>query len=264
MANDADRVIEVLHQAADQLDPVLRSLTTDQLTEPSAASEWDVSQVISHLGSGAEITRAGLAAALAGKPNPGLDANKVVWARWDAMAPQQRLDGYFVANAQLLAGYDALDAATRDSLRIDLGFMPAPLDVAAAGRFRLNEFTLHSWDVRVTLDPTATVPTEAAELLLDQLSFMLGWLAKPAVLDGETVTLAVTLTDPERSFGLTLAESGSSIGDVPDEPDATVEAPAEAWLRLASGRLAPRWTPSTVEVTGKITLDTLRAVFPGY
>jgi len=219
--------------------------------------------VIGHLGSGAEITRAGLRAALAGQPNPGLDANKVVWARWDAMTPQERLDGYFVANAELLAGYDALDAATRDSLRIDLGFMPVPLDVATAVRFRLNEFALHSWDIRVTVDPAATVPSEAVTLLLDQLSFILGWLAKPAVLDGD-LTMAVELTDPDRSFGLTVAESGSSIGDLPDAPDATLEAPAEAWLRLASGRLAPRWTPSTVEVTGKVTLDTLREVFPGY
>src|SRR4051812_3908480 len=122
MANDADRVIEVLHHGADQLDPVLRGLTAQQLTGPSAAAEWDVSQVISHLGSGAEITRAGLEAALAGRSNPGLEANKLVWARWDAMTPQERLDGYLVSNAELLAAYGALDAATRDSLRIDLGF----------------------------------------------------------------------------------------------------------------------------------------------
>jgi hypothetical protein len=38
----------------------------------------------------------------------------------------------------------------------------------------------------------------------------------------------------------------------------------EAWLRLAAGRLKANHTPADVQITGPISLDDLRAVFPGY
>jgi uncharacterized protein (TIGR03083 family) len=264
MPTDADRVITELRAGADELDPVVRELSPERLTGPSAAAEWDVSRVLGHLGSGAVINLATLDAALAGRPGPGQEANRPIWARWDAMTPQERADGYLVANADLIARYDSLDATTRETLRIDLGFLPAPVDVAMAARLRLSEVALHSWDVRTALDPAATLRPQAAALLLDHVSFMLGWIAKPAALDGRTADLRVVLHDPERTFGLTLSEAGCGLTDAPTEPDGTLTAPAEAWIRLLSGRLAPEHTPPGVEMTGQADLDTLRSVFPGY
>ena len=40
--------------------------------------------------------------------------------------------------------------------------------------------------------------------------------------------------------------------------------PAESWLRLVTGRLDAAVTPAGVSVTGALTLDELRAIFPGY
>lgn len=255
-------MVDALHSGADELVAVVKGLTAEQLTGPSAAAEWELSQVLSHLGSGAEITLAVLDSSLSGEPRAA-DANQTVWDRWNAMSPRERADGFLAANAELLARYDGLDAATRESLRIDMGFLPAPVDLATASRFRLSEFALHSWDVRVALDAEATVHADAVPLLLDQVGFMLGWLAKAGPLGGRTVSLLVRLTDLDRSFGVTLGES-PSIGDAPAEPDAVLTTPTEAWLRLTSGRLAPEHTPPGVDVTGAVDLDTLRAVFPGY
>jgi uncharacterized protein (TIGR03083 family) len=263
MATDADPVITALHAGHEELAPLVTALGPEELTAPSAAAAWDVSQVLSHLGSGAVITAATLEAAAAGRPAPGVEANREIWARWDAMTPQQRADGFLSANTDLLARYDALDAPTRAGLRTDLGFLPAQVDLATAARFRLNEFALHSWDVRAAFDPTAVVHPEAAPLLLDQVRLMLGWLAKPAPLQGREVQLLVTLQDPAVSFGLALGES-PALGDAAAAPDGELRAPAEAWLRLVSGRLAPRHTPAGVELTGDVSLDTLRQVFPGY
>jgi uncharacterized protein (TIGR03083 family) len=263
MSNDADQVIDALHAGDDELAPVVAALSSEQLTQPSAASEWSIAQVLSHLGSGAVISRGTLEAALAGDQTPDMDANKAVWARWDAMSPDEHRSEYARANAELLARYDAIDAATRAGLRIDLGFLPEPVDLATAAKFRLSEFALHSWDVRVALDPTAVVHPAAVPLLLDQVGMMLGWVAKPAALDGRTVRLRVELSRPDRVFGVTLGES-SSLVDPPDDPDAVLRAPAEAWLRLVTGRLAPDHTPDDVDVSGDLDLTTLRQVFPGY
>ncbi len=45
---------------------------------------------------------------------------------------------------------------------------------------------------------------------------------------------------------------------------ATFEGPVEAAVRLLSGRLKPEFTAEGVQVTGNVSLDDLRKVFPGY
>jgi uncharacterized protein (TIGR03083 family) len=263
MSTDADRTIDALQSGHDDLARLVPALTPEQLTNPSGASEWDVSQVLGHLGSGAVITKAGLNGILSGTGNPAPDFNQGVWHRWNAMTPQERADGFLAADEALLAVYHGIDDQTRDSLRTDLGFLPEPVGLAVAAGFRLNEFTLHSWDARVAFDPAATLRPEATALLLDRVAFLLGWIGKPAALDGSSGTLLVRLNDPEREFGLQLGE-GVSLVPAPAQPDGVLTAPAEAWLRLATGRLSAEHTPLPVEVTGDIDLATLRRVFPGF
>ncbi|MFD0592596.1 maleylpyruvate isomerase N-terminal domain-containing protein [Catellatospora coxensis] len=70
MTSSADAVIAALRSGHDTLAAHVRDLPAADLTGPSGASEWDVSQVLSHLGSGAEIHLATVEAALAGEPTP--------------------------------------------------------------------------------------------------------------------------------------------------------------------------------------------------
>jgi len=262
VSSAADATIDALRSGHDDLVGVVRSLSPDDLTRPSVATEWDLSQVISHLGSGAVIGLGALEAALAGDPPPGTDVNKAVWARWDAMSPQERADGFVAANTGLVERYEGLDAATRESLRVDLGFLPEPIDVASAGRFRLNEFALHSWDVRASFDPVAAVRPEAVPPLLEHVGGLLGWIGKADRL-GRPATVRVTTSDPERVLGLSIAD-GVTLGDAPDDADATLDLPAEAFLRLVTGRLRPEHTPAGVTTSGSVDLDDLRRVFPGF
>lgn len=263
MPTSADATISALRSGHDDLLEVVRGLSPDDLRRQSVATEWDVSQVLSHLGSGAVIGLAALEASLEGRPNPGTDFNKEVWARWDGMGPDERADEFVAANTALVERYEGLDDATREDLRVDLGFLPQPIPVATAGNFRLNEFALHSWDVRASFDPAADVRPEAVDLLVDHIGGLLGWIAKPEALGGRSVTVAVTTTDPDRTFGLSLGD-GASLGDAPASPDATLALPAEAWLRLLTGRLRPEHTPDGVRADGDVDLDTLRRVFPGF
>ncbi len=86
---------------------------------------------------------------------------------------------------------------------------------------------------------------------------MLGFIGKADVLS-EPATVAVGGT-------VILIGDAVSIANASDhEPTATFNGPAEAVVRLVAGRLKPKHTPEGVEVTGNVSLDDLRKVFPGY
>jgi uncharacterized protein (TIGR03083 family) len=263
-----DRTIAALRTNHDDLSALVLGLDAGDLDRPSNASEWTVAQVLSHLGSGAEIGLASLRAALAGEDSPAQDFNQSVWDHWDAKGPKEHAEDFLSANAELVATYESLDADTRQRLQIKLGFMPAPADVTLVAGMRLNEAALHAWDLEATFDPKAIIAPDATEALVDflpgPLSFLVGFIGKPDALDSRPVTLRVETSDPQRVLDLTI---GETIGfSAPSESaDAVLSVPAEAWLRLVSGRLDSAHTPGSVTVTGEaITLDDLRRVFPGF
>ena len=272
----ADRVIAALRSGHDGLVAFVSPLSDDDLTHSSGASEWDVSGVLSHLGSGAVINLATLEAALTGEPNPGREFNQSVWNEWNAKSPRERADDFLAADAALVEAYEALDADQRESLRIDVGFLPAPIDVATAARMRLNEQALHSWDARVGFDETATIAPEATAELLSGSGDLLGFIAKTDELAGRELVIEITTSEPSAVFALHLAERASidfdydtvdvGAGEVDARPsaDATLTLPAEAWLRLSTGRLGAEHTPAGVAITGAADLDLLRRVFQGY
>jgi uncharacterized protein (TIGR03083 family) len=254
--SNADGIIAALRSGNDSLAGLVSGYSDEQLAGSTGADEWDVSQVLSHLGSGAEIAMNGLQAALEGKPNPGMEFNKTVWARYDGASRRERLTWFLAA--------ESLNEETRDSLKIDMGFLPAPVDVAVAASFRLGEFALHSWDVRVGTDPAATVAPEATPYLLPQMGMMAGFLGKPDALAGKTAVVAVTTTDPGGEWTLHLGEKVSVSAGAPERPDGTLALPAEAWARLVTGRLKPPYIPAGITTTGVADLELLRKVFPKF
>jgi uncharacterized protein (TIGR03083 family) len=262
--NSADTIISALRTGHDSIAELVSKLDDDDLARQSGAAEWDISQVLSHLGSGADITQATVQAALDGNPNPGRDFNVTIWDRWNAMSRRQRADGFLQANHALTGLYESMNPGTRENLRIDIGFMPAPVDVATAARLRLSELTLHSWDVRVGFDDHATLAPEATQPLLQGGSDLLGWISKPAQLNGKYTAIQVTTSGPASVFALHLNTQISVDFNVQEKPDGTLVIPAEAWLRLVAGRLSPEHTPSDVAATDAADLDLLRRVFPGY
>ena len=262
--SNADTVIAALRTGYDGLADLVKKFSDDDLAGPSAATEWDIAQVLSHLGSGSEIMRTTVQAALDGKPGPDGDFNQTVWDRWNASSRREQADGFLEKNEQLVALFESLDADQRENLRLDLSYAPAPVDVATIGRGRLSEFTLHSWDIRSALDPQATLDPQAVPELLQSSGDLLAWISKPAVLGGKSTDLSVVTTAPASELTLHLTDPVSIDLAPADQPDGTLTLPGEVWLRLVSGRLAPTQTSGTVELTGPVTLETLREVFPGY
>ncbi|MEO3853575.1 maleylpyruvate isomerase family mycothiol-dependent enzyme [Acrocarpospora sp. B8E8] len=263
MTDLTDQTIKALRSEFDELAALVRGFDEEDLARQSGAAEWDVSQVLSHLGSGAEINLAALEGAVRGAGAPGMEFIQGVWGRWDAMSRVQRAEGFVGANEALVRRFEELDPQTRGDVRVHLWFPTEPVDVASFGAMRLSEVAHHTWDVKVAVDPGATLNPETVGLLVDRVGSVVGFAGKPAGLGGGQATVAVHITSPERSFGLDIREA-VAIVDVPDAPDAVLTAPAEWWLRLVVGRHAPERTPAAVEVTGAVTLDDLRRVFPGY
>ncbi|MFJ6900613.1 maleylpyruvate isomerase N-terminal domain-containing protein [Streptomyces hokutonensis] len=262
--SNADTIIAELRDGHKTLATMLAELSDEDLARQSGSADWDISQVLSHLGSGAEIARAILEAALDGTPLPSHDALRAVWDVWNAMSRRQRAQGFLRANDMLTTLYESLDAGTREKLRIDMGFLPAPVDVATAARLRLTEVTLHSWDIRVSFDQHAALPSHATGALLHGEPDLIAWIGKAQALDGRHAVIQVTTSDPASVFTLRLQEPISTHHAVPAQPDGTLALPAEAWLRLIAGRLAPQHTPETVTATDAADLVLLRRVFPGY
>ncbi len=128
-------------------------------------------------------------------------------------------------------------------------------------RMRLSEHAVHTWDIVVSFDPTATIPEEAAAYVVDNLAPVAGWTGQK---HDEQVSVEVRTTAPELAFHLDLGPGGVGITPSSDDTDATAELtlPTEAWVRLVYGRLDPDHTPASVEARG-IDLDLLRTTFPG-
>ena len=260
MTSLADRTIAVLRDLHDELAALVPTLTEAQLSGPSGASEWTVAQVLSHLGSGAEISLAGFQAALTGAPGPGPEFNQSVWDRWNALAPHDQATAFLDHNAKLVEAIEALTPEQRENLQFKLGFLPVPIGVAAFSGMRLNETALHSWDARVGVDPTAALSEESAEVLVEQfsgeLSVLLGFFGKAEALAGSAVVDA-------HGHGLVIADA-VRLTPTADNATATFVGPLEAFVRLIGGRLTPARTPADVQVLGDINLDDLRQVFPGF
>jgi uncharacterized protein (TIGR03083 family) len=256
-----DRTVAALHTSHDALSDRAQRASDEDLARRSGASEWSVADVLSHLGSSAEIGLATLRSALSGEAAPDQEFNQVVWGRWNAATPREQADGFVTHNAALLAGYDALDDTARATLAIQLSFLPTPLPLVSLLGMRLNEIAAHGWDVDVAFDRDATIRGDAADVLLEHLDGGLGFMVRftgKADRLGRRAEVAIGAT----GHSILIDEVVSVIAT--NSPDATFDGPAEAALRLLAGRLAPEHTQSGVAVIGSVTLDNLRQVFPGY
>ena len=123
---------------------------------------------------------------------------------------------------------------------------------------RLNEHAIHTWDIEVVDDSSATIPHEAAAIIVDNLELTARFTAKPT---GDRRTIRVATTDPERGFKIVLATDSVQFSPAsPDRRSLNLAIGAEAFARLVYGRLDPEHTPGGTE--GDV-VEILRSVFPG-
>jgi uncharacterized protein (TIGR03083 family) len=232
-------------------------LDLDQLQRTSYASEWSIAQVLSHIGSQAEIFGLFLDAGLSEHDPPGPDAFPPIWETWNAKSPQDQAADALRADETVTARFESLDDDQRKRLRLSLFGMD--LDAAGLARMRLGEHAVHTWDVAVALDPAATLAPDAVGLLIDTLGQLAARAGKPG---GIQRRLHVSTSSPVRHFTLETGDKVTLVASEYSEGLPELGLPAEAFIRLVYGRLDPAHTPP-VE-SRRADLDELRQVFPGF
>jgi uncharacterized protein (TIGR03083 family) len=244
-----------LRASVDRLHALAGGLDDTQIVSQSYCDDWSIAQVLSHIGSGAVISRRSLQDVMAGTATPD-DFNQSVWDEWNAKSPRAQADDALAADEALTQALEAVDESERARLTFSLG--PMSLGFNDMFGLRLNEHVFHTWDIAVMFDDAAGLPGDATALVVDNLSLIARFSGRP---DGQDRTLAIRTTDPGRDVSLVLSADGVELkpGEPVQAPE--LELPAEALSRLVYGRLDPDHTPA---FTGDAALlDTLRAVFPG-
>ena len=251
--------VRAVRASHDRLAGIAGSLDSDGLRTRSYAKDWSIAQVVSHLGSQAEIFGLSLDAGLSGGDPPGQESFPPIWDKWDSRSPEEQAAQSIAVNTALVARVEALSKAELASIRVPMFGMI--LDAAGLLRVRLNEHAVHTWDVAVVLDPGARVAKDAVELLIDGVPQTLMWMSKKA---DEPAVIAVTTTGPARTFTLDTGGVTLTPGAPETQATASLEATAEALLRLVYGRVDESTAaPGELRPAG-VTLPELRAVFPGF
>ncbi len=245
-----------LRSSVDRLSDLVAGLDDDGVAQQAYPTAWSVADVLSHLGSGAEIWARRIDDALAGGSTPE-DFPSKVWSRWDAKSARAKADDGVAAGRAFLDRLLTMPEEERKAFRLDLG--PLDLDWDAFLSLRLNEQVLHEWDVAVAVDPTATLGGDGVEHVVDNLALVAGWTARAT---GTPRVVTVETTDPDRAFTIDIGPEAVTFTAGATPAVTTLTMPAESFVRLVYGRLDAEHTPASV--AGDLEeLDQLRAVFPG-
>jgi uncharacterized protein (TIGR03083 family) len=248
--------LEVLGASVARLAALVETLDAAQIRQQAYPTEWTVADVLSHLGSGATITRLRL---------DGDVDMPAVWDEWNAKDPDAQARDAVRADAELQARLAALTPEERSQLRFAMG--PMELDLTTFLGMRISEHSLHTWDVAVTFDEAATVPEDEAALVLQTLPMIAGFAGKPT---GATRNITVSTESPSGHFAVAVRPDGVSVTPsdavAPAAPvaggDPELEMAAESFIRLVYGRLDSDHTP---EIEGdENDVQELRVVFPGF
>jgi uncharacterized protein (TIGR03083 family) len=197
--------LDALRASVARLRRIVEPLDESALRASAYPTLWTVADVLSHVGSGGVIQQARLDAALEGRDLAD-DFAQPIWDEWNAKSPKAKAGDALAADRALLDRLDALTDDERARFRLSLG--PIELDIAGFIGLRVNEHSLHTWDIEVGFDPKAVVPPEQAGAVVDSLGLIVRFAGKPT---GVPRDVHVTTVEPAREFTLAIGESSVSL-----------------------------------------------------
>jgi uncharacterized protein (TIGR03083 family) len=254
---DARHITNLLEDQYLQLQAHLHTLSPEDWCAQSFCTEWKVYQVVAHLGAGAEIATRIIEYALRGGLELGDAERKAIWARFDSSPPERVWAEYTGAHQLLFA---ALDSLTDLQLAGQVpwftgGTVPLARFLAA----RLNEQTLHRWDIEVVRDPDATLFGPALPDLLEFNSSLVAMLSSPnqaGALKGQAVEFE--LREPRAQVVVPIGEGADT-----SRPALHVATTTETFIRLIWGRYRAPAAPARLQLDHPELKDDLPRAFPG-
>lgn len=260
-------VVGALRDEYEVIDGYLAALHPERWHGPTACSDWRITNLVSHLGSGAEIHLLTMREYVdAGEPVT-QEIRQGIWGHFDSLAPEP-LHAAFRDRNQRYLDYAAQLSPEQQQRRVKM--FAGELPPANYAQFRLQEVTLHSWDLRVALDPTARLLPRSVRV---NFRLMRGNLARRANADARAAlngtVYAIDVYGPVvESFGLRVnADAVELLDTAPTDARARLRLPAEAYLRLGSGRLPLEQAEAAgdVAIEGDRALGLrLNALYPGF
>jgi uncharacterized protein (TIGR03083 family) len=247
--------LDALELSVAYLRSIIDGMSEDQYVASAHPTEWTVADVMSHLGSGAIISKRSIDDTVEGRETPP-KFNESVWDVWNAKTPHAQVTDALDADKALINRMLELTPEERGRYFLSIG--PFRFEFDQAVRLRLGEHVFHTWDIEESFNKDATLQPEAVPFLFGNLELLMRFAAKPS---GKAHTLHIRTTDPQKDFALTQTMDGVELDEVEGVDEFDLEIPAEAFLRLAYGRLDEQHTPAGIDATH---LAELRRVFPGF
>jgi uncharacterized protein (TIGR03083 family) len=248
--------LRAVRASHDRLVRLVGGLDAAGLRRQSYDKEWSIAQVLSHLGSQAEIFGLFLDAGLTGSEPPAPSVFGPIWDVWNARSPEEQAAESVTANEAVSSRMESLSPAELVSFRV-VAF-GAERDAVGLLGMRLSEHAVHTWDIAVALDQAARIAQDAVDLLVDGLP---GVAARAGKRSEQPAVIAVTTTNPARQFALDTGGVRLEPGGTPSESFLTLT--AEALVRLVYGRLDETAVATGEVVVADGSLQDLLAVFPG-
>jgi len=261
-AATAEPWLAALHASSDRLASAVGDLSEEELTRPSFAGQWSIADVLSHLGSGAQISAGLVERGLAGGTQPPRREELApVWDHWNALRPADQRARWIEADSRHLRMLDELGGEERAALRVP--YFAGLMDLATYAGYRLSEQSVHAWDVQVALDPGIVIPPAEAALLWERIDVVATRFREGAVLARlAPASITVNRTDSPGGATLLLASELHIYPCAPADPTATLTGTTEALVRLIYGRNRPGL--DGLSASGSVDVNELRALFPGY
>jgi len=246
-----------LNSVSASLKQYLTSLPAEGWAKPSACARWQVADLVAHLVNGAESYFSSVSRGLRGDTSapPG----RLPAGSDTAVSSAERIAAGAIALREQLGDrlFDRFDATDRQLATLLAGLSPADQQrpcyhgggIVSAANFvdlRLNELTVHDWDIRSSLEPQARLATQGlpSTLLMFSRSLAAGsvrWAFWPGPRLAAPVRYRFEVKEPI-PVRADLVVDGDQVGlEVPgeDEANATLRCSTETFVLLMYGRITP-------------------------
>jgi hypothetical protein len=227
---------------ANEFSSYLKNLPEKRWLNQSFCSDWTIKDVVEHQVTQGKVFLELLRGALSGK-----DALLTPELMGTISQANENLNRLELADSLANTShefYDLLEKANPEDLKRTIEMPFAQVSLANIGSFRLSELSLHSWDVRVVDNLTAKVSRESLPLLYPGLVNFL-----PVLTDREVLNQLNNTTYQFEIGGTVIKPVAISLingkmqvqEDYAENPDTLIKLDADAFLRLAWGRLRMDW-----------------------